>query len=185
MLNTADPITIGANDGTDEASKQQLLAALDGNPRNGTPLLKHLKAVRDQIAIRAKDLQLRDQKAVVIIYTDGLPTDGGDDPKEALYNALLPFFELKLPVKFVVRICSGDDGLVKFWEDIDDALDLDIDVLDDVFSEGLAVEKANPWLTYGPPLHLVRELGSKYDVFDRLDEGKLSADDMVVLCTKV
>lgn len=37
---------------------------------------------------------------------------------------------------------------------------------------------ANPWLTYGEPLHRLREFGVHLKELDRIDEAALSADQM-------
>ena len=50
--------------------------------------------------------------------------------------------------------------------------------MDDFKSEANEVAKANPWLTYGEPLHRMREFGITVKEMDLLDEGKLSLEQM-------
>ncbi len=46
-----------------------------------------------------------------------------------------------------------------FWNEIDHRLELELDVLDDFASEAEEVVAANPFITYGLPLHRMREFG--------------------------
>ena len=42
---------------------------------------------------------------------------------------------------------------------MDSQLEVNMDVLDDFAAEGAEVQTANSWLTYGEPLHRLREFG--------------------------
>ena len=53
-----------------------------------------------------------------------------------------------------------------------------MDVLDDLFGESEEVTGPNPWLTYGEPLHRLREFGITIKEMDLLDEGKLASEQM-------
>merc|ERR1712000_402648 len=68
---------------------------------------------------------------------------------------------------------------------IDGQLELDMDVLDDLFGEAAEVTKENSWLTYGEPLHRLREWGVHIREMDLIDESKLSLEQMRVVCTMV
>ena len=43
--------------------------------------------------------------------------------------------------------------------------------------------RMNPWLTYGEPLHRLREFGVTAKEMDMIDEAKLSAEQMKYLCS--
>jgi hypothetical protein len=127
--------------------------------------------------IRAVEVQLRHngQKAVVVIATDGESSDG--DIKEALRPLAA------LPVWTVIRLCTGEEKIVNYWNDSDNELELEMEVLDDFFSEAAEVHSMNGWLTYGEPLHRIREWGVHLKELDWIDEKPLSFEMMSHLCT--
>ena len=59
-----------------------------------------------------------------VIATDGESTYGN------LADAMKPLEEL--PVWVVIRLCTDEDSVVEYWNNIDSQLELDMDVLDDL-----------------------------------------------------
>eukprot|EP01038_Epipyxis_sp_PR26KG_P013124 gene13124-17590_t len=173
FLNASQPIMVGKTQ--DHNNLNKLYSLLDGSPNGQTPLCKHINDVIQQI--RSVETQLRNsgQKACVVIATDGLSSDGD------IATAMRPL--KSLPVWVVVRLCTDEDKVVSYWNNIDQELELDMDVLDDLKGEANEVNENNSWLTYGEPIHRLREFGIILKEFDLLDEGKLSLEHMMqIVC---
>lgn len=52
----------------------------------------------------------------------------------------------------VLRLCTNEKKVIKYWNDIDRELELELDVVDDMIAEATEVAQHNGWLTYGEPL---------------------------------
>jgi len=170
LLNAVEPIRIGADNDPDNVGFNLLMRVFDEQPRGGTPLCRHIKAIIE--TVRGMEAQLRStrQRACVVICTDGVSSDGD------LIAAMKPLEAL--PVWVVIKVCTDDDAIVNYWNDLDSRLEVEIDVLDDFISEAAEVYAANPWLTYGLQLHRMREFGLPSKEFDILDSGQLSPGQM-------
>ena len=70
----------------------------------------------------------------VVIATDGEASDGD------VTAALKPLE--KLPVLLVLRLCTDDEIVTKYWNEVDKQLELEVDVLDDLCAETSEVSKA-------------------------------------------
>ena len=149
-------------------------AILDGAPGGGTPLCYHVNEVARQIAAIAPDLRAAGKKAALIICTDGEASDGD------ITVALRPLHDL--PVWVVIRLCTDEDPIVRYWANVDGQLELNMDVLDDPIGEAKEIQKVNNWLNYGLPLHRLREFGITAKEMDALDEAKLTTEQMRAFC---
>ncbi len=171
LLNGAAPITIGDGSDPDNSNYHALLALFNDSPSGGTPLCSHIREVVSRITAMAPTLRANGQKACVVIATDGESSDGD------IATAMRPLKDL--PCWVVVRLCTDEDKIVDYWNNVDSVLELDMDVLDDIQGEAKEVEENNPWLTYGEPIHRIREFGIPVKELDLLDELKLSLDQVV------
>jgi hypothetical protein len=169
ILNDGVPVTIGT-DNDEEGAYQRLMEMLDASPGGGTPLCAHVIQIIQDIRCIENDLRQNRQKVVVIIATDGKSSDGD------MAAAMRPLKHL--PVWVVVRLCTDSQRVVKYWNAIDSQLELDMDVLDDLFCESYEITHTNPWLTYGEPLHKMREFGVSLKEMDLIDEKVLSSEQM-------
>jgi hypothetical protein len=160
----------------DGCGLRALRKTLDSGPSGGTPLCLHIREITQQIQIAAARLRAANQVACITICTDGVCSDGD------LIQAMKPLE--RLPCWIVIKLCTDDDQIVQYWNNVDGKLELDMDVLDDYESEGKEVMAENPWLVYGIQMHRLREWGFKLlKELDMMDERILSPNQMLnVIC---
>jgi hypothetical protein len=130
--------------------------------------------IRDIQAAAPKLIAAR-QKCVLIIATDGEASDGD------VAEAMRPLREL--PVQVVLRLCTDSDSVAEYWNQVDQDLELNMDVLDDLIGEAEEVQSCNGWLTYAEPIHRLREFGVTMREFDLLDEKPLSYAQIRNICS--
>ena len=141
-------------------------------PAGCTPLSEHLEECRTVVQQMKNDLVQKGQKAVVVIATDGLPSDkcGTSGPSE------LEFFKDTfrslggLPIWVVIRLCTDNQQVVQFYNELDSELEYSLEVLNDFKGEAKEVFDYNPWLNNALPLHCIREMGFSHKLFYVLDE---------------
>lgn len=156
----------------------------NATPSGVTPLSDHVNNIRSMIANMADELRHEGRKVAVILATDGLPTDaggiGGYAEKQMFIQSLRSLEGL--PCWIVVRLCTDDEDVVEFYNNLDQQLELSIEVLDDFTSEAREVYRVNPWLNYTLPLHRLREMGIPNRMFDLLDERKFTKSELRDFC---
>ena len=106
---------------TAESVKQANCIMNRVTPRGFTPLTAHVKRVHESILAIRKTLENRCQQAVVVIATDGLPTDeDGDSTDEAknMFEKALKSLQ-PLPVWLVFRLCTDDPDVMAYYNGID------------------------------------------------------------------
>lgn len=190
---TAFRLLNAASDGTEEFgvaqcgpqhTSEDLQNVLDTmrrvRPNGRTPLTERVTEIAVRIESMKEDLRSRGQKVAIILATDGLPTDrtgrSTQAEKAAFQNALRRLEGL--PVWVVIRLCTDDDAVVDFYNNIDSHLELSLDVLDDFYAEAQEVYEHNKWLNYALPLHRMREMGFYHKLFDLIDERPLTRDEL-------
>lgn len=174
LLNGSDPIIVGLGDDNGK-SLAFLKEVMSDSPAGPTPLCNHINAVVRSIQSIADVLRANNQKVTVMIATDGESSDGN------VADALRPL--TNMPVLVILRLCTSEKEVVEYWNNIDQQLELDIDVLDDQLGDARQVREQNAWLTYGEPLHRLREFGASMKEMDIIDESTVSSEQMRVLCS--
>lgn len=169
LLNGAEPVIVGLGDDNHEGL-EFAKEVLDEDPAGQTPLCQHVNNVVGAIEAMAPELRRLNKKAAVIIATDGESTDG------KVSKALEPL--RKLPAFVVIRLCTDSPKIVDYWNNIDQELELEMDVIDDLVQDAEQVKVANPWLIYGEELHRLREFGACFKEMDLIDESLLGAEQM-------
>lgn len=174
LLNGVQPLRVGFQEGESAANVRALKTCFNDSPNGGTPLCRHIHDVVQQIHVMEPMLRAMGQKVCIIIATDGESSDGD------VAEALRPLKDM--PAWVCVRLCTDSEAVVKYWNDIDNVLEQNLDILDDLAGEAEEVHKVNPWITYTEQLHRFREFGVSLKEFDLLDEGTLSKEHLTKIC---
>lgn len=164
----------------EDAVPQALQVIRNTKPAGVTPLAQHLTVIAERIEQVKSTLIRQSQKAVVVVATDGLPTEPtGHKSPEAKKEFIAALKELQtLPVWVVFRLCTDEEDVVDFYNDLDRYLESPLEVIDDFLGEANEIHKYNKWLNYTLPLHRCREMGYHHRVFDFLDEKELNKDEL-------
>jgi hypothetical protein len=153
---------------------------INSQPGGATPLVPHIREIRNEILNLEPMLKAEGTKVAIVLATDGLPTDNegrtDDYVRQEFIQAMRSLEGLSVWV--VVRLCTDEDDVVAFWNDLDSQVELKLDVLDDFQGEAQEVHSLNKWLNYALPLHRMREMGFHHRVFDLLDERKLHLSEV-------
>jgi hypothetical protein len=174
LLNNAAPLVVG--NPADNTAYSRLCQIIDSSgPAGGTPLCRHINEIAAQVRGMEPQLRANGHRAAIIICTDGESSDGD------VAAALRPLHAL--PVWVVIRLCTDEANVVNYWNNVDNQLELELEILDDLCSEAAEVHKINPWFTYGEPLHFVRQFGINIKELDLMDEKQLTADQVRDVCS--
>jgi len=174
----------GLNTNSDETTQTALSIMRNTRPFGSTPLMKHITDIQREVREVAPMLRATGQRWVIVIATDGLPTGewgmGGIEAQRDFVHALRTLEGY--PVWVVIRLCTDEESVVDFYNELDASLELSVEVLDDYRGEAVEVQTCNPWLNYGLPLHRMREMGYHDRVFDMLDERLLTKSELRDFC---
>jgi hypothetical protein len=146
-------------------------------PSGVTPLTQHLRRIYQSI------LPL-DQKIVLVLATDGRPTDQFGYSSQAVDRDFADALQqIQSKAWVVIRLCTNEESIINYYQQFDDQLELSVDILDDYLDEAKEVHSHNPWLTYSLCLHRCREMGmschSLHRWLDWLDERSLTKNEIV------
>ena len=154
-------------------------------PGGVTPLVQHIEEIRQSVKELEPQLRADGCRVAIILATDGLPTDergyGGKAIQQRFLEALRGLEGL--PVWVVVRLCTDEEDVVEFYNDLDGQLELSLEVLDDFLEEAKEVHDCNPWLNYALPLHRLREMGYHHRIFDMMDERPFTHEELREYCS--
>lgn len=149
-------------------------------PKGCTPLAKRVWEIQQNIKGLQEELLANGEEVVVVLATDGLPTDRNGECTMATRDEFVQALTSLegLPVWVVIRLCTQADDVVAFYNSLDQKLELSLEVLDDYFQEAQELYKYNKWINYVHCLHRAREMGFHHRMFDLLDERKLTLDEV-------
>jgi hypothetical protein len=164
----------------DEELAVALQTMQNATPSGVTPLAEHVREIRANIVAMQEQLINTGQKCCIVLATDGLPSNTQgitDSSSRAEFQSALRSLE-GLPVWIVIRLCTDEESVVDFYNNLDSQLELSLEVIDDFSGEAKEVYEHNKWLNYALPLHRIREMGFSHKLFDLLDERPLSLDEL-------
>lgn len=139
---------------------------LDVEPTGLSPICKQIRGVTKKLKNMEETLRSLNKIALLIIMTDGESSDG------SIVDVLKPLEGL--PLQIIIHISTDDRTVTDYWHQVNAQLDLDIYVLDDLEAEAGTVGESNSWLTYGEPLHRLRQFGVMIPAIDVLGYRQLS-----------
>lgn len=149
-------------------------------PGGVTPLTEHVREIQANVSSMKDHLASTGQKVVIVLATDGLPSDNyGSSNSRTLNEFKDSLRSLQgLPVWVVVRLCTDEESVVEFYNNLDSQLELSLEVIDDFTGEAEEVYEHNKWLNYSLPLHRIREMGFSHKLFDLLDERRFTKEEL-------
>jgi hypothetical protein len=159
---------------------QQQLEAMESTlrhsrPQGGTPLAERLEDLRRRLHASKESLLQGKRKVLLTIATDGMPSG----PRDTFVHSIRRITQ-ELPVLIVIRLCTDNDNIASFYDSVDKEVELSLDIVDDLRGEAMNVYRMNPWLTYSPVLHTIREAGTLSKVFDFIDERALTSMEVAL-----
>lgn len=183
-----DFICVDASRGNHDVQLEALEKMLASTGPSGvTPIADRLRKIHARISPEARELARHRQKVVLVIITDGLPSstyNGRSGPAERMELVQeLRRLSSDLPMHLVVRLCTNDDSIAEFYNEIDEETEIELEVVDDMESEAREIWKTgNRWLVYSPLIHRMREGGTLLKLFDLLDERLLDPMEVSLFC---
>lgn len=189
-LSVGDSSSINAVDHLKEALHRS-------RPTGTSNITKHLTEMHPTVVSMAKKLandnggssvasssKAKKHLIGLLVCTDGRPTEenslASQKRARSEFAKAIDLFR-DLPVRITVRLSSDCRDAIGFFchEDMTAALDEcsiggQVEVLRSYAGEARDVQRHNPWMTYGLPLHRFRESCVRVEAIDRLSERPFS-----------
>lgn len=168
-----------------DARRQTLLGTLlnPGQIRSSTPLHVITEHFTQQLR---HFVGTEDYVHTPICYN--IMTDGEPDDKRR-FEASLRTLTSKYHVFLVVNLCTDNDDVVEYYNDLDRKLGSELsgmDVIDDLLSEQQEITNAgNRFFVYSKEIHTCRMAGCYSIAADLLDEATLPIHYMALFCKDV
>ncbi|CAD7926020.1 unnamed protein product [Amoebophrya sp. A120] len=147
-----------------------------GSIRGSTPLHSITQYLSRELETMTREMNLRHALPINM----NLITDGEPDNRIQFENQLKKLcneFRSSLAIMLTINLCTDDDDVVDYYNELDKKLGNEInslDVLDDLESEQKEVLKAgNTFVTYCEELHVCRMAGCNAVIADSIDEEEL------------
>mmetsp|Transcript_3653 Transcript_3653/g.11289 ORF Transcript_3653/g.11289 Transcript_3653/m.11289 type:complete len:383 (+) Transcript_3653:22-1170(+) len=174
---SAQVVKVGGEGTAEEVQLRQVNEMVAAPPGGGTPLCKAVEQVVKDIRAQRGALERAGKRAHLVIASDGEATDGD------MAKAMKPLHDL--PCSVVVRLCTDEDHVVDYWNNVDKDLELELDILDDLKGEAKEINAKSPFFTYGPAFHGLREFGTAVKLADLIDERSLNRSEILELATLI
>ena len=138
------PMTVGKMSDDGGRAVASVAAALAGEPTGPKCVCRALIEVAAQVRWIEDILRITDKQALVVLVTDGEATDG------SVADALRPLEGL--PVHVLVRLCSEDRQVLRYWRGLAADVDVNLTVMAGLRAEALRVQAVNRWALPPPSL---------------------------------
>jgi len=145
----------------------------NSGPTGTTPLAECINAVGVHMEAEMESIIDEDQRAYLVLVTDGLPDGGMDEMVQEIRKLCAEY-----PLFVVVRLCTSEQDVVDYYNEVDEEVEFSLDVLCNLESEAREIQQVNPWLSYFPELHSIREGGTNLRLLDLLDERPFTGDEI-------
>ncbi|CAF1386621.1 unnamed protein product [Adineta ricciae] len=155
-------------------SSQELIPSFSIPPEGPTPIVSVLRQV-----LRDKEKQIAERKLLVLLATDGVPTDKQGHANIDELRRVLKYERSsteRIPVTIIA--CTDDDECMSYLNDWDVTIP-NLDVVDDYKSEKkqiLACQKQSFPFSFGDYVVKIM-MGGVDEWFDQLDEKRVSLDN--------
>lgn len=159
--------------GITKCNEESLVSKLNVMKGGMTPLCRTIRNIIEEVSPHFDRIRQSEKEIELVICTDGVSSDGyvGEE-----------LFKLRnLPIRIVLRLCTNEQKIVDYWNEIDKTFDLKLDIIDDYISEARQIQDLNPRFCYGYPLHQLREYGFSDPLIDHIDEMRLNDDQLETL----